>query len=227
MKKTMDTIDDPFVSHDGLMKQYEVSNIPQVAHKVAELTSTRLNREYFKDICNSIKKSNSASDTVDYTMFDKNDNEIDISVFLGYHEGNWYVGIIAEPQLLLEEVKFKKDLNKLFKVENNTFAEQWLDFIKQLSTNIESDLPTELNQYINAFSNVADNYTPETAKKIFESIGGTDEYEVGLLSNEIVNAAEEIENGTDMAEVCEMALNGELSDTMPSTPTQGISMSQQ
>ena len=74
------------------MKQYQVKNISQVAHKVAELTNTKVDKNCWKEYCALIKKSGS-SDTVDYIALDKNDEEYDVSVFLGYVDGFWYVGV--------------------------------------------------------------------------------------------------------------------------------------
>lgn len=50
------------------MVQYECSNVPQVAHKIAELTNTKCDRLAWKEYCKNIKKYG-GSDTIDYISF--------------------------------------------------------------------------------------------------------------------------------------------------------------
>lgn len=74
------------------MIQYEVKSVLQVAHRVAELTNTKVDKECWKEYCALIKKAG-GSDTVNYVALNKNDEPYDVSVFLGYTNGYWYVGI--------------------------------------------------------------------------------------------------------------------------------------
>lgn len=71
------------------MKQYQCENVPQVAHKIAELTETLPDRETWKKYCEDLKRNKRTSDTVDY--IDGNGN--DVVVFFGYDGKSWYVGI--------------------------------------------------------------------------------------------------------------------------------------
>ena len=66
------------------MKQYECENVVQVAHKVADLTNTRLDRQTWKEYCYEVKKDGSS--WFDYTAFDFKGNEFDVSIFLGYDQ---------------------------------------------------------------------------------------------------------------------------------------------
>ena len=68
------------------MKQYECENVVQVAHKVADLTNTRLDRQSWKWYCDEVKKDGSC--WFDYTAFDFKGNECDVSIFLGYDTQN-------------------------------------------------------------------------------------------------------------------------------------------
>ena len=45
------------------MKQYECKNICQVAHKIAEMTNTILDKGFAKYICNEIRKHKYISDS--------------------------------------------------------------------------------------------------------------------------------------------------------------------
>lgn len=76
------------------MKQYEIKNVSQVAHKIAELTNTKIDKECWKEYCSLIKNSG-GSDTVDYIALDENDEPYDVSIFLGYshRSRHWYVGV--------------------------------------------------------------------------------------------------------------------------------------
>lgn len=65
-------------------KQYECENVVQVAHKVADLTNTRLDRQSWKWYCDEVKKDGSS--WFDYTAFDSGGNEFDVSIFLGYDQ---------------------------------------------------------------------------------------------------------------------------------------------
>lgn len=65
-------------------KQYECENVVQVAHKVADLTNTRLDRQSWKGYCDEVKKDGSS--WFDYTAFDSGGNEFDVSIFLGYDQ---------------------------------------------------------------------------------------------------------------------------------------------
>lgn len=65
-------------------KQYECENVVQVAHKVADLTNTRLDRQVWKEYCDEVKKDGSS--WFDYTAFDPGGNEFDVSIFLGYDQ---------------------------------------------------------------------------------------------------------------------------------------------
>ena len=65
-------------------KQYECENVVQVAHKVADLTKTRLDRQVWKEYCDEVKKDGSS--WFDYTAFDPGGNEFDVSIFLGYDQ---------------------------------------------------------------------------------------------------------------------------------------------
>ena len=65
-------------------KQYECENVVQVAHKVADLTKTRLDRQVWKEYCDEVKKDGSS--WFDYTAFDTGGNEFDVSIFLGYDQ---------------------------------------------------------------------------------------------------------------------------------------------
>ena len=65
-------------------KQYECENVVQVAHKVADLTKTRLDRQVWKEYCDDVKKDGSS--WFDYTAFDPGGNEFDVSIFLGYDQ---------------------------------------------------------------------------------------------------------------------------------------------
>ena len=67
-------------------KQYECENVVQVAHKVADLTKTRLDRQVWKEYCDEVKKDGSS--WFDYTAFDPGGNEFDVSIFLGYDQQN-------------------------------------------------------------------------------------------------------------------------------------------
>ena len=74
------------------MVQHEVYNVSQVAHKIAELTKTKVERNIWKEYCDQIKrnaKNVTYSDTIDYTDSDDND----VSVFIGYDGCMWLVGI--------------------------------------------------------------------------------------------------------------------------------------
>ena len=67
------------------MKLYECNNIVQVAHKVAELTNTKLNRDDWKYYCNELKRNRFyTTDSIDYTAFDNNGNEIDVKIILQF-----------------------------------------------------------------------------------------------------------------------------------------------
>ena len=65
------------------MKQYICNNVTQVAYKVAELTNTKVEKDIWKNYCYTVKKEKS-TDFIDYTAFDDNDIEYDVSIMLGY-----------------------------------------------------------------------------------------------------------------------------------------------
>lgn len=63
--------------------QYECSSIPQVKNLINKLTKTNSTNSDWKDICKEAKKQ-SGEMTVDYTYFDKDGNEKDCYVCIGY-----------------------------------------------------------------------------------------------------------------------------------------------
>lgn len=65
-------------------KQYECENVVQVAHKVADLTNTLIDRQTWKGYCDEVKRDGSS--WFDYTAFDSGGNEFDVSIFLGYDQ---------------------------------------------------------------------------------------------------------------------------------------------
>ena len=69
---------------ESITKQYECENVVQVAHKVAGLTNTCLDRQVWKRYCDEVKKEGSS--WFDYTAFDSSGNEFDVSIFLGYDQ---------------------------------------------------------------------------------------------------------------------------------------------
>ena len=108
------------------MKEYECENVVQVAHKVADLTNTRLDRQTWKEYCYEVKKEGSS--WFDYTAFDYKGNEFDVSIFLGYDQQirHYFVSIdyeklekeLAEPvDTHIEDIKKfkeKSDLNSFY-----------------------------------------------------------------------------------------------------------------
>lgn len=85
----LETATDPETADQGETaesdtKQYECENVVQVAHKVADLTKTRLDRQVWKEYCDEVKKDGSS--WFDYTAFDPGGNEFDVSIFLGYDQ---------------------------------------------------------------------------------------------------------------------------------------------
>ena len=78
------------------LKQYECENVVQVAHKVAELTNTRLDSLSWKWYCDEVKKDGSS--WFDYTAFDSDGNEFDVSIFLGYEQQSrhYFVSVVYE-----------------------------------------------------------------------------------------------------------------------------------
>lgn len=82
-KATEDTADQSETAESDT-KQYECENVVQVAHKVADLTNTRLDRQSWKGYCDEVKKDGSS--WFDYTAFDSGGNEFDVSIFLGYDQ---------------------------------------------------------------------------------------------------------------------------------------------
>ena len=76
------------------MVQHQVCNVPQVAHKVAELTNTLVLRDVWKGYCAAMKAEykkgkGACSDNVDYEDGAGND----VSIFFGYDGSFWYVGL--------------------------------------------------------------------------------------------------------------------------------------
>lgn len=71
------------------MIQYQCNNITQVAKKVAQLTNTIPDKEFWKFYCNKLKKNKDTSDVIDY--IDGNGN--DINIFFGWDGEYWYIGI--------------------------------------------------------------------------------------------------------------------------------------
>lgn len=80
------------------MKLYECNNATQVANKVAELTNTKLDKGCWKGYCNNLKKQAYTTDTIDYTAFDDDGNEIDVVIELQYDNSTkqFLVGIEAD-----------------------------------------------------------------------------------------------------------------------------------
>ena len=77
-------------------KQYVCNNVIQVAKKIAELTNTAIDKETIKQYCYTLKKEKKTSDTFDYTAFDENEKEHDVTVWLGYDYSTkeWFVSVI-------------------------------------------------------------------------------------------------------------------------------------
>lgn len=69
---------------ESVTKQYECENVVQVAHKVANLTNTLIDRQTWKGYCDEVKRDGST--WIDYTAFDTGGNEFDVSIFLGYDQ---------------------------------------------------------------------------------------------------------------------------------------------
>lgn len=69
---------------ESVTKQYECENVAQVAHKVANLTNTLIDRQTWKGYCDEVKRDGST--WIDYTAFDTGGNEFDVSIFLGYDQ---------------------------------------------------------------------------------------------------------------------------------------------
>ena len=110
------------------MKQYECENVQQVAHKVAELTNTRIDCLSWKRYCDEVKKDGSS--WFDYTAFDSKGKEFDVSIFLGYdqHCRHYFVSVDYEKleKELIESVDTCKDDIKKFKekaVLNSSYGE--------------------------------------------------------------------------------------------------------
>lgn len=80
---TEDTADQGETS-ESVTKQYECENVVQVAHKVADLTNTLIDRQTWKGYCDEVKRYGST--WIDYTAFDTGGNEFDVSIFLGYDQ---------------------------------------------------------------------------------------------------------------------------------------------
>ena len=80
------------------MKQYECKNICQVAHKIAEMTNTILDKDFAKYICNEIRKHKYISDSFDYFAFNEMGDEYDCSIWIGYdiNSKSWLLGIDNE-----------------------------------------------------------------------------------------------------------------------------------
>ena len=79
-----ETVTDQNETAESVIKQYECENVVQVAHKVAYLTNTRIDRQTWKEYCDEVKKDGSS--WFDYTAFDSGGNEFDVSIFLGYDQ---------------------------------------------------------------------------------------------------------------------------------------------
>ena len=84
------------------MKQYECKNVVQVAHKVADLTNTRLDRENWKEYCYEVKKDGSS--WFDYTAFDSDGNEFDVSIFLGYDQQSRHYFVSVDYEKMEKEL---------------------------------------------------------------------------------------------------------------------------
>ena len=83
-------------------KQYECANVVQVAHKVADLTNTRLDRQSWKGYCYEVKKDGSSR--FDYTAFDSVGNEFDVSIFLGYDQQSRHYFVSVDFEKLEKEL---------------------------------------------------------------------------------------------------------------------------
>ena len=110
------------------MKQYECGNVVQVAHKVADLTNTRLDRQTWKNYCYEVKKDGSS--WFDYTAFDFKGNEFDVSIFLGYDQQSRHYFVSVDFEKLEKELTELEDTHideiKKFKekaVLNSSYGE--------------------------------------------------------------------------------------------------------
>ena len=92
------------------MKEYECENVVQVAHKVADLTNTRLDRQTWKEYCYEVKKDGSS--WFDYTAFDYKGNEFDVSIFLGYDQQIRHYFVSVDYEKLEKELAEPEDTHK-------------------------------------------------------------------------------------------------------------------
>lgn len=78
-----------FLNKDGLndkFYQYLCTNICQVKNTINEITKTNSVTSDWKELCYKLKKDGGGSSSYDYVFFDKDGNQDDCYVFIGYDQ---------------------------------------------------------------------------------------------------------------------------------------------
>ena len=185
------------------MKQYECANVVQVAHKVADLTNTRLDRQSWKGYCYEVKKDGSS--WIDYTAFDSDGNEFDVSIFLGYDQQSrhYFVSVdfeksekeITEPDDTyiddIKKFKEKADFNSSYGAATNP------DEINNKKSEINSmygitaNSPDIYDEYNETKELLADDqfyrFTKTLIKSLFKALGTDETSKIPfIISNNMV-----------------------------------------